>query len=185
MSRALFSLSWRGCALLALSIILLVPHPARAVDAPVKISGVDVYGKPVTVNDKGHYTFVIYSNPDLEDDSREMTRVLDKYRSNSNFRLVCVVDLRGGIPPTMRGIVRTDIRNAQAKENKRLAKTGGVGNYSPVIADFTGDVLDALGWDSIYDEVQLIVYDSKGHEVKRLKNVSDAQQVKKIAESVL
>lgn len=179
------SFFWRGCALLLLSVVLLAPRMARADATPVKISGEDVYGKPVTVNSPGHYTFVIYTNPDLEDDSREMTKALDKYRFQSNFRLVCVVDLRGGVPPTMHGIVRTEIREATAKENKRLAKDGGIGNPSPVIADFTGAILNALGWDSIYDDVQLVVYDTKGHEIKRLTNVSDVQQVKKVAESLL
>ncbi len=184
MSRVSFPFYWRGCALLALSVALLLPGLARA-DAPVKISGEDVYGKPVTVNAPGHYTFVIYTNPDLEDDSRTMTRALDSYRSNSNFVLVSVVDLRGGVPPTMRGIVRTEIRNATAKENQRLEKIGSVGNHSPVIADFNGAILNAIGWDSIYDEVQMVVYDPKGHEIKRLTNISDAKQVKKVAESIL
>ena len=31
----------------------------------------------------------------------------------------------------------------------------------------------------------MVVYDPKGHEIKRLTNISDAKQVKKVAESIL
>src|SRR5271155_790858 len=74
--------------------------------AQISISGQDVNGHAVAVNGKGHYTVVMYTNPDLEDASRKMTLALDPYRSRSDFALVRVVDLRGNVPPEMRSIVR-------------------------------------------------------------------------------
>ena len=47
---------------------------------------------------KGHYTVVMYTNPDLEDASRKMSLALDPYRSRSDFTFVRVVDLRGDVP---------------------------------------------------------------------------------------
>jgi hypothetical protein len=171
-----------------LSILLACsPGLARAVDAaPVSISGQDVNGHPVTVNAKGHFTLVMYTNPDLEDDSRKMTMALDPYRSRSNFALIRVVDLRGDVPPGMRSMVRVDIRKEQAKESARLKKAGvSTSNDAPIIPDFSGSTLNALGWDSVYDPVHLVIYDTRGHEIKRLENVTDAKQMTAVVDSIL
>ena len=39
-----------------------------------------------------------------------LTLALDPYRSRSDFNFIRVVDLRGDVPPGMRGIVRGQIR---------------------------------------------------------------------------
>ena len=157
------------------------PAPAHA------ISGQDAYGKAVEVNGKGHYTLVMYTNPDLEDSSRKVSVALDRYRSRRNFSFVRVVDLRGGVPPGMRAIVRVHIREEEAKEMKRLKKAGvsTAHDNAPIIPDFTGDTLDALGWDSVYDTLHLVVYDPKGHEIKRLADVSDPKAVTKVVADIL
>jgi hypothetical protein len=154
---------------------------------PPAICGDDVNGHTVAVNAPGRYTLVMYTNPDLEDASRQVTLALDSYRSRHNFALVRVVDLRGGVPPDMRGLVRVQIRKEQAKEAVRLKKAGVPenANPAPIIPDFSGSTLDALGWDSTYDHVHVVVYDEKGHEVKRLANVSDPKQVTRVVESIL
>jgi hypothetical protein len=166
----------------------LLTGPVRATQpAPVAISGQDVNGHAVAVNGKGHYTLVMYTNPDLEDASRKMTLALDPYRSRSDFALVRVVDLRGDVPPEMRSIVRVEIRKEQAKESARLKKAGvsASSNASPIIPDFSGSTLNALGWDSVYDQVHLVVYDTHGHEIKRLESVTDAKQMTRMVDSIL
>lgn len=154
---------------------------------PPSISGQDADGHAVEVNGHGHYTVVMYTNPDLEDESRKMTLALDPYRSRSDFAFVRVVDLRGDVPPSMRSMVRGQIRKEIAKESERLKKAGvsSSGNQSPIIPDFSGSTLNALGWDSTYDQVHLVVYDTHGHEVKRLESVTDAKQMTKMVESIL
>ncbi|MCE0483598.1 MAG: hypothetical protein LV479_05100 [Methylacidiphilales bacterium] len=150
------------------------------------ISGQDVNGKAVAVNGHGHYTLVMYTNPDLEDASREMTLALDAYRSRSDFTLVRVVDLRGGVPPEMRSIVRIQIRKEEAKEGIRLRKAGvNASSPAPIIPDFSGSTLDALGWDSIYDQVHLVVYDPSGKEIKRLANVSSPKEMTRLVDGIL
>ena len=140
----------------------------------------------VAVNGKGHYTVVMYTNPDLEDESRQMTLALDPYRSRSNFTLVRVVDLRGDVPPEMRSIVRGQIRKEQARECARLKKAGvDPAIRAPIIPDFSGSTLNALGWDSTYDAIHLVIYDQHGHEVKRLASVTDAKQVTRMVDSIL
>ena len=170
-----------------MALLILVAGLARAGAAPqVAISGQDVNGRAVAVNGKGHYTVVMYTNPDLEDDSRKMTVALDPYRSRSDFTLVRVVDLRGNVPPEMRGMVRVQIRKEEAKESLRLKKAGvEAGNQAPIIPDFSGSTLDALGWDSVYDKVHLVVYDPHGHEIKRLESVTDAKQMTRVVDSIL
>jgi hypothetical protein len=152
------------------------------------IQGQDVNGRAVDVNGKGHYTVVLYTNPDLEDESRADTLALDSYRSRSDFALIRVVDLRGDIPSSMRGIVRGQIRSEMVKEDKRLKKQRGIVNASaraPIIPDFSGSTLDALGWSSVYTQVHLVVYDTHGKEVKRVADVSDPKQLTKVVGDIL
>lgn len=176
------ALRWSS-AILLLSLTWL-PVSAR----PVPIQGRDVNGRPVAVNGLGHYTVVLYTNPDLEDASRQMTLALDPFRSRSDFAFVRVVDLRGEIPPGLRGIVRGQIRKEIAREDRRLKTERGIsdaGAHAPIIPDFSGSTLDALGWDSVYSEVHLVVYDRGGKEIKRLASVNDPRQLKRIVSDIL
>jgi hypothetical protein len=188
MPRLPFCTAWR-C--LSLSVLLTPALSCWASPSTDKlsspISGQDVNGQSIAVNGTGHYTLVMYTNPDLEDTARKLTLALDSYRSRSDFTLVRVVDLRGGVPPEMRGIVRVQIRKEEVKEALRLKKAGVAsgGNHAPIIPDFSGSTLNALGWDSIYDQVHFVIYDRHGHEVKRLANVSDPKQVTRAVDSVL
>lgn len=166
--------------------LVLSTGVALAASSPA-ISGQDVNGHAVTVNGKGHFTVVMYTNPDLEDASRKMTLALDPYRSRPDFTLVRVVDLRGGVPPEMRSIVRVQIREEEAKESARLKKAGvsASSDQAPIIPDFSGSTLDALGWNSVYDQVHLVVYDTRGNEIKRLESVTDVRQMTKVVDSIL
>jgi hypothetical protein len=168
----------------ALVMLVCGTGPARASSA---ICGWDVDGRTVAINAKGHYTVVMYTNPDLEDESRAMTLALDPYRSRSDFDFVRVVDLRGDVPPSMRSMVRSQIRKEQAKECARLKKAGvdAPAGSAPIIPDFSGSTLNALGWSSTYDAVHLVVYDTHGREIKRLESVTDAKQMTKVVDSFL
>ena len=176
----------RACILSTLTLAALSMNMARAASAEA-INGQDVNGHSVTVNGKGHFTVVLYTNPDLEDASRKMTLALDSYRNRSDFTFIRVVDLRGGVPPQMRSLVRGQIREEQVKENARLKKAGvsASSDQAPIIPDFSGSTLNALGWDSIYDQVHLVVYDTHGKEIKRVANVTDAKQMTRAVDSVL
>src|SRR5476649_2398525 len=100
----------RSCALILPILMAGLPGLARAAGAAQgSISGQDVDGRAVAVNGKGHFTVVMYTNPDLEDESRKMTLALDHYRSRSDFNFIRVVDLRGDVPPSMRNMVRGQI----------------------------------------------------------------------------
>ena len=180
------NLSRLGAALF-LAAVAFAPCLLCAADVPGAISGWDVDGHPVSINAKGHFTLVMYTNPDLEDESRAMTLALDPYRSRTDLDFVRVVDLRGDVPPSMRSMVRSQIRKEQAKESARLKKAGidAPAGSAPIVPDFSGSTLDALGWGSTYDEVQVVIYDPHGKEVKRMASVTDAKQVTRVVESVL
>jgi hypothetical protein len=152
------------------------------------IQGQDVNGSAVAVNGSGHYTVVMYTNPDLEDDSRAMTLALDRFRSRSDFAFIRVVDLRGDVPPGMRGLVRGQIRKEMVREDKRLKDQRGIAHasaHAPIIADFNGSTLNALGWDSVYSQIHLVVYDPHGKEIKRLADVSDPKQLTQMMSAIL
>jgi hypothetical protein len=175
-----------GAGLAAL-FLAWTPLAGRA-DAPAPISGQDVDGHAVAVNGHGHYTVVMYTNPDLEDESRQATLALDPYRARPDFALIRVVDLRGDVPPQMRGIVRSQIRKEMVRENKRLKDERGIANASaraPIIPDFSGSTLDALGWSSTYSQVHLVVYDQHGKEIKRLADASDPKLVARTLDEIL
>jgi hypothetical protein len=182
-----FAFLSRQCALILSILMAGSPGMVRASGAAqAVISGQDVNGHAVAVNGKGHYTVVMYTNPDLEDASRKMTLALDSYRSRSDFTFVRVVDLRGDVPPEMRSIVRVEIRKEQAKESARLKKAGvDASNQAPIIPDFSGSTLNALGWDSVYDQVHLVVYDTHGREIKRLESVTSASQMTRVVDGIL
>lgn len=152
-----------------------------------EIQAQDVDGRPVAVNGFGRCTVVMYTNPDLEDTSRKVTVALDSYRSRSDFALVRVIDFRGGVPPAMRSIVRVQIRKEIVRENNRLKKAGvaAAPNDAPIIPDFSGSTLNALGWSDTYEQVHMVVFDRHGHEYKRLESVTDPSAVTKIVDSVL
>lgn len=172
-----------GFAALLLSIFSLA---GRAGAAPIQ--GLDVDGHDVAVNGNGHYTVVMYTNPDLEDESRQMTLAMDPYRSRSDFSLVRVVDLRGDVPPQMRGLVRGQIRKETVREDKRLQQQRGIAKASaraPIIPDFSGATLNALGWDSTYSQIHVVVYDQHGKEIKRLADVSDPKELTKTLGAIL
>jgi hypothetical protein len=170
-----------------MAFLLGAPGLLHAAATPGSISGWDVDGHTVAINAKGHYTVVMYTNPDLEDESRAMTLALDRYRARPDIDFVRVVDLRGDVPPSMRSMVRNQIRKEQAKECARLKKAGIAYSalLAPILPDFSGSTLNALGWDSTYDEVHLVIYDTHGKEIKRLASVTDAKQVTQAVESVL
>ena len=169
--------------------LLLALAAVAAQAAPrTPIQGQDVNGHDVSVNGTGHYTVVMYTNPDLEDESRQMTLAMDPYRSRSNFSLIRVVDLRGDVPPQMRGIVRGQIRKEMVREDKRLKDQRGIANASaraPIIPDFSGSTLGALGWDSTYSQIHLVVFDEQGKEIKRLADVSDPKVLTKTLGEIL
>jgi hypothetical protein len=71
------------------------------------------------------------------------------------------------------------------REGVRLKKAGVAAVGSPIIPDFNGSTLDALGWDSIYDKVHVVVYDPKGREIKRLADVSDPKAVTRVVAAIL
>ena len=181
MYRFAFFVAGMGLAWLAAS-------PVRAHGPSSPIQGQDVNGRAVAVNGRGHYTVVMYTNPDLEDDSRAMTLALDPFRSRSDFAFIRVVDLRGDVPPGMRGLVRGQIRKEMVREDARLKEQRGIAhasNHAPIIPDFSGSTLDALGWDSVYSQIHLVVYDTHGNEIKRLADVSDPKQLTRMMSDIL
>lgn len=187
MSRGRFPFFYFSAKVAVMLVLIFSPLVIRAALAN-PISGQDVNGHPVALNGTGRCTVVMYTNPDLEDTSRKVTVALDSYRTRPDFKLVRVVDFRGGVPPAMRSIVRVQIRNELDKESLRLKKAGvtlSPQEAAPIIPDFSGSTLNALGWNDIYDDVHLVIYDRKGNEVKRLEKVSDPKQVTKAVDAIL
>jgi hypothetical protein len=173
--------TWR--AFFVLGLVLLSAGTGHA----ATIMGQDANGAQIAINGTGHYTLVVYMNPDLEDESRKISIALDPYHARSNVQFIRVIDLRGGVPPAMRGIVRNHIRDEEAAEAARQKKAGISPSDLPsaIIPDFSGSPLDDLGWTKIYDHICFVIFNPQGKEVKRMSNVTSPSQVTAALNSVL
>lgn len=133
------------------------------------------------INPTGRYSLVLYTNPDLEDETKTIIKALDSVRAKSNFYLVRVVDLSGGVPIEVRTVVRMQIREHQDSENDRLKplfQKAGVTkltrSMAPVVPDFSGATIKALLFKDGASHVQAILFDKDGHESKRFDRVIDS-----------
>lgn len=151
---------------------VLVGSPAAAADW----QGVD--GKTVTIDPPKGVSLVVYTNGDLEKETRTLTKSLDNLRPRSDFQLVRIIDLRGDVAPAVRNVVSKKIRRELGKETARLkpvyeaaGNKGDPANDMNTIADFSGSTLRRVGWDHYSENLQAIVY-KNGKEVKRFSGAS-------------
>lgn len=156
---------------------LLVTAAATGLTAEWR--GVD--GKTVSIDPAQGVSLVVYTNGDLEKETRELTRSVDNLRPRKDFQLVRIIDLRGDVIPAVRNVVTKKIRRELGKEGARLKpiyeSAGSKINPNDemnTIVDFSGSTLRRLGWDNYSTKLQAIVY-KNGKEVKRFSGATPAE----------
>ncbi len=157
--------------------------PALAADtAPIQAQDVD--GQWRTLPPKGRFTIVMYTNADLESESKTLSKTLDPYRGAQDFLFMQIVDLRGEIPGIARRMAEKQIRKELDIEATRVkpfyvkngSKADPRSNLSTIV-DYGGSYLARFNWDDRVEMVRFVIYNSKGVEIRRLDNTSDPKAV--------
>ena len=151
------------------------------------VRAVDVDGKARILNAKGRVTVVLYSNQDVQDDTRDAGKSLDPFQGLENFRSVVVVDLRGSLANwapgyTQRTMVR-DLDKEAARIRPFYLKNGSQRDSRPdvsAVADFKGEVCRKLGWLTTVETMRVIVFDAQGMEVQRWENIKDYKPLQQL-----
>lgn len=169
------------CKVSAIAFLTFALSPlAQAAGPSTAVKAQDVNEQWRSFPPTGRLTIVMYTNADLEQESKALSKALDQFRGQSDFMFIQVVDLRGDIAPIARRMVEKQIRKELDLEAARVkpfyAKYHS--NKDPradlsTIADYGGTVLDSLGWSDRVDTVRFIVYNSQGVALRRIDNTSD------------
>lgn len=177
------------------AIMVTALFPCGALASPTASSGVlvrDIDGRNRDLRKSGKVSVVMYTNADLEEQSRTLSSYMDSFRPRSDFAFIQVLDMRGEVPPIVRNTVVKEVKRHLDKEAARLApiyrKSGA--NRDPrkdlsTVVDFSGNVLGSLNWGNHYDDVRLLVYNKKGELVKRWDQMPDAESLRQFIKRLL
>lgn len=157
--------------------------PVMAADA-APIQAQDVDGQWRTLPPKGRLTIVMYTNADLETESKALNKILDPYRGAQDFLFIQIVDLRGEIPGIARRMaekqIRKELDTEATREKPFYAKNGSKAdpraNLSTVV-DYGGSYLDRFNWEDRSETVRFAIYNAKGVEIRRIDNTTDSKAV--------
>lgn len=156
------------------------------------VSVQDVDGKAQSIPAPGRLSIVMYTNADLEQESKALSKTLDPYRGARNFMFYQVVDLRGEIPGIARRMAEKQIRKELDIEAARVkpfyAKNGSSANPRAdlsTVVDYGGSVLSAFGWNDRVEMVRFVIYDSNGNVVRRIDDTKNVQSVASYFRSLL
>jgi hypothetical protein len=170
-------------------ILCLVPLMLNAAE-PIKITDVD--GRERVLNGAGKVHVVIYSNEDVQDDTRAASKSLDKFQGLAEFRTVVVVDLRGSLANLAQGYTQRRMIRDLDTEAERITpfyrSNGNEGNPRPDISavpDFKGDISVRLGWKETAETLRVIVFDQNGKEAARWEDLKDYDPLQKLVGKLL
>ncbi len=174
-----FRLSTLWLGLLAALTLFSAPIIASA-----QVTAEDVDAQRQAIPRPGRLTIVMYTNADLETESKALSKTLDPYRGAKDFMFLQVVDLRGSIAPIARRLVEKQIRKELDTEATRVkpfyVKNGSSANPRANLAtmvDYGGSTLAALGWSDRVEKVRFIVYSSNGKVIRRIDDTGDVKAV--------
>lgn len=167
-------------AALAAAMICVFATPAFAGGKAADLSVQDVDGQWRNFPPTGRLCVVMYTNADLEQESKALSKALDPYRGTQDFMFVQVVDLRGDIAPIARRLVEKQIRKELDLEAARVkpfyVQNGSKANPRAdlsTIADYGGSVLNKLGWNDRVESIRFVIYNAQGVPIKRIDDTQD------------
>lgn len=170
-------------SLLALCVGLLATTFTFAADtSPIQVQDVDNQWR--TLPPKGRLTVVLYTNADLEAESKALTKTLDPYRGAQDFLFMQIVDLRGEIPGIARRMAEKQIRKEldieATREKPFYAKNGSKADPRSnlaTIVDYGGSALERFKWSDRVEMVRFVIYNANGVEIRRIDNTQDTKAV--------
>ena len=156
-----------------------------AAEPPARLRITDVDGRERELNATGRVTAVIYSNPQVQDWTRQAGKALDEFQGRRDFRIVVVVDLRGTMADWAPGYtVRRMQRDLDAEAQRVLPFYKKNDNGSDprqdmsAVADFKGEVCRRLGWQKPLPHHRVVIFGKNGLEAAREENQSDLGQLR-------
>lgn len=160
---------------LVLFSLLFVP---LGLPAEPLIKATDADGVQRTLNPKGQVTVIIYSNPAVQDRTRQTGKELDLFHGREDFRSIVVVDLRGTMADwapgyTVRRMVK-DLDQEAIRLTPVYRKKGNSKNPRPdlsAVADFTGEICLKLGWEKPKNQLRIIVFNKQGMRQKEWEDL--------------
>lgn len=175
----------KACLLPLLALFLasaVLPLAAAEDTAPISVQDVD--GQWRTLPPKGRLTVVMYTNADLEQESKALSKTLDPYRGTQDFMFYQIVDLRGEIPGIARRMAEKQIRKELDIEAARTkpfyVKNGSKTDPRSTLAtivDYGGSSLKQFNWSDRVEMVRFVIYNANGVPIRRIDNTQDVQSV--------
>ncbi len=128
-----------------------------------------VDGVTLNLADPTWATVVIYSNQQVQRQTRAAGSIFDPLQGKPRFRQVIIVDLRGSMANWAPGFTIRTIQRDLDQEASRVEpffKANGnpdnPRNSLYVVADFTGKTCEALGWVHPLRQEQILFYPRRG-----------------------
>jgi hypothetical protein len=145
----------------------------------------DADGVTRSLNPPGQVTVLIYSNPSVQDRTRQTGKALDLFQGRKDFRSIVVVDLRGTMADwaqgyTLRRMVK-DLDQEALRVTPAYRKNGNPSNPRSdlsAVADFKGDLCLQLGWEKPQNQLRIILFDQKGRKHREWEDLKDFHELK-------
>ncbi len=171
--------------------LLLFLLPAGLEAAPL-IQAKDADGVLRSLNPVGQVTVIIYSNPSVQDRTRQTGKELDLFHGRGDFRSIVVVDLRGTMSDwapgyTVRRMIK-DLDQEALRVTPAYRKKGNTRNPRPdlsAVADFKGEICLQLGWDKPKNQLRIIVFNQQGIRQKEWDDLLHFEDLKKTVQALL
>jgi hypothetical protein len=166
-------------------LTLLLPGALQA-DSLIKAKDAD--GVVRNLNPAGQVTVIVYSNPEVQDRTRQTGRALDPFQGREDFRSIVVVDLRGTMADwapgyTIRRMVK-DLDQEALRVTPAYREKGNKTNPRPdlsAVADFKGETCLQLGWEKPVNQLRVLIFDKKG---KKYREWGDLKNFNELAHAV-
>lgn len=177
--------SWMQVVLL--SGVLALGSPGYAAQVVTDADGVQR-----RLDMPGRVTAVIYSNPQIQEWTRQAGQALDEFQGRPDFRIVVMVDLRGTMADWAPGYTVRRMQRDLDAEAKRVkpfyTKNRNGADPRPdmsAVADFKGEACKALGWDKPGPWRRVIVFGKDGDVAYREENQTDLAAWRSVVAEVL
>jgi len=163
---------------------LMLGMTVAAVAQPVtrEVRAVDAYDIERVLNPSQGVAVVIYSNPGVQDRTREAGLLLHQFVGEPGFQFMVLVDLRKTMADWAAGYTKRRIQRDLLEKFKVLPPIPGrdlekVGRPDvSAIADFKGKACNQLGWLKPEEQLRVLVF-SDGKEVKRWDDLTEMNEL--------
>ncbi|MEM6884605.1 MAG: hypothetical protein AAF571_06185 [Verrucomicrobiota bacterium] len=166
--------------ILMLWVLLSLLTIAQPIEEEVR--ALDAYEIERVLNPSEGVAVVIYSNPDVQDRTREAGLLLHEFVGEADFQFMVLVDLRKTMADWAPGYTKRRIQRDLMEKfkalppipNRDLEKMGRPDVSA--IADFKGETCNQLGWSKPKNQLRILIF-YNGKEVNRWEDLTEMQEL--------